>query len=282
MTDNSIPHNLKLLCSYIGNVSECSRQIGINRQQFTKYLSGKSTPSVKNLRKICDFFGVDDDELTLPTETFRQLISSRANIKKSRKALDNSPQGDRHAKLLEGMINQSEADLERYLGDYFYYYMTPSYDGHISKGFARLYMKDGIGYSHFYERAKPEQAMQDYSEVGKFAGLVFVLGERIQIVDYGVHCQRALSHTILYGAAKGRYDLLSGITLGIQGRNSRIPFSARIVFEKTSNQTSLRNKLNSIGLFPIDSGDISPAIVKRLKTPSEIANPDIFTASENF
>ncbi|MCE0493643.1 helix-turn-helix domain-containing protein [Vibrio salinus] len=282
MKNNPIPDNLKLLCSYAGNITECSRKIGINRQQFTKYLSGKSVPSLKNLHKICNFFGIESDELILDPEQFRQLISPKTHIKKPDQSFSESTLGERHAKLLEKMMNHSKPELEKYLGDYYYYYMTPSYDGHICKGFARLSQKDGIGYSHFYERAKPEQAMLDNAEIGKFVGLVFVLGERIQIIDYGVHCQRALSHTILYGAAKNQFDWLSGITLGIQGRNSRIPFSSRVVFERLNQNASLKNKLKDIGLFSADSDAISPAIVRRLKTPSDIQNPDIFTACENF
>lgn len=57
--------NLRLLCSYVGSAAECSRKIGINRQQFSKYINGYSQPSMKSLRKICDYFGVDSDEIYL-------------------------------------------------------------------------------------------------------------------------------------------------------------------------------------------------------------------------
>jgi transcriptional regulator with XRE-family HTH domain len=40
-------------------VSELSRQLGINRTQFNRYLSGESFPRPDVLARICDFFAVD-------------------------------------------------------------------------------------------------------------------------------------------------------------------------------------------------------------------------------
>ncbi|CAM3883047.1 hypothetical protein VA7868_00334 [Vibrio aerogenes CECT 7868] len=253
----------------------------MNRQQFSKYLNGSSMPTLQSLRKICDFFGVESEEMTLPTDQFRALISARERNRKPQSILDDSPAGQRHTRLLENMMQHSAGEIERYLGDYYYYYLTPSYEGHISKSFARLSVKNGICYSHFYEKAEPGQAMLNGYEIGKFVGVVFLLGERLQIIDYGVHCQRAISQTILYGATKGSFSLLSGITLGIQGRNSRIPFASRIVFERISPDIPLRRKLSEIGLFAIDNEIISPAIRARLETPGNLNSPHIFSASEN-
>jgi len=279
--ETNLAANLKLLCSYSESISQSCRKMGMNRQQFSKYLNGSSMPSMQSLRKICDFFGVESEEITLPSELFNSLISSRERRQKPKNILDDSPQGKRHTRLLEEMMMLTSEDINQYLGDYYYYYMTPSYIGHVSKGFARLSLKNGIGYSHFYERTEPGQAMLNGYEIGKFVGVVFVLGERIQIIDYGVHCQRAISQTVLYGATKGSFSMLSGITLGVQGRSSRIPFSSRIVFERISDSIPLRQKLKAIGLFDINEEDISPVVKARLETSSGIDNPHIFTASEN-
>jgi transcriptional regulator with XRE-family HTH domain len=256
--------------------------MGINRQQLSKYLNGYSQPSMQTLRKISDYFGVDSDEIYLEPEQFKELISTQKKSLAPESLLEDSPAGKRYTKQLKNMMAESSQSIERYLGDYYYYYMTPSYEGCISKGFARLSMQNGVGYSHFYERANPEQAMQEGAEIGKFVGLVFLLGERLQIVDYSVHCQRAISQTILYGATKGNIHLLSGLTMGIQGRNSRIPFTSRVVFEKISDKPSLKDKLKEVQLLKMDSESIPPAILSRLTSSSSIDNEHIFTAAENF
>jgi len=282
MESQHLPVNLRLLCSYVGSVAECSRKMGINRQQFSKYLNGYSHPSIQSLRKICDYFGVDSDEIYLEPEQFKQLISTQKKSLAPDSILSDSPSGKRYTRQLKKMMTESSNSIERYLGDYYYYYMTPSYEGCISKGFARLSLKEGVGYSHFYEHAEPEQAMLEGAEIGKFVGIVLLLGERLQIVDYSVHCQRAVSQTVLYGATKGNINLLSGLTMGIQGRNSRIPFTSRVVFEKIKDKGSIKEKLKDVKLLAMNSEEISPAIFSRLTSSSSIDNPHIFTAAENF
>ncbi len=282
MESQYLASNLRLLCSYVGSITECCRKIGINRQQFSKYLSGSTAPTTKSLRVICDYFGVDSDEIYLEPTLFKTLISSQERNVTPLRIFDNSPQAERYSNQLKNMLLSSSEALTPYLGDYYYYYFTPSYEGCISKGFARLSIHNGIGYSHFYERTDPEQAMLEGYDIGKFVGVVFFLGERLQIVDYSVHCQRAVSQTILYGSTRGKINLLSGLTMGIQGRNSRIPFTSRVVFEKLNGQSSLRDKLKGVQLLSIDSDHISAAILSRLESSSNIDNPNIFTAAENF
>ena len=70
--------NLKLLCSHYRSIAEVCRQLSINRAQFNKYLSGQSRPTPYNLKRIGDFFGVEDYELALPPEQFARLIGARA------------------------------------------------------------------------------------------------------------------------------------------------------------------------------------------------------------
>src|SRR5688572_20333441 len=69
--------NLRLLCSYTRSVSHVCRHLDINRQQFARYLNGETLPSLHNVRKICDFFGVEEAEIFLPPARFRPIVSTR-------------------------------------------------------------------------------------------------------------------------------------------------------------------------------------------------------------
>jgi transcriptional regulator with XRE-family HTH domain len=51
--------NLRILSKRYPSVSELSRQLGINRTQFNRYLSGESFPRPDVLDRICTFFDVD-------------------------------------------------------------------------------------------------------------------------------------------------------------------------------------------------------------------------------
>lgn len=60
--------NLRLLSKRYPSISELSRQLGINRTQFNRYLSGESFPRPDVLDRICAFFEVDARILLEPVD----------------------------------------------------------------------------------------------------------------------------------------------------------------------------------------------------------------------
>ncbi|MEM8579062.1 MAG: helix-turn-helix transcriptional regulator [Pseudomonadota bacterium] len=60
--------NLRQLSARYPSISELSRQLGINRTQFNRYLAGESFPRPDVLARICAFFDVDARILLEPVE----------------------------------------------------------------------------------------------------------------------------------------------------------------------------------------------------------------------
>lgn len=60
--------NLRILAKPYPSISELSRQLGINRTQFNRYLSGESFPRPDVLARICAFFSVDARVLLEPVD----------------------------------------------------------------------------------------------------------------------------------------------------------------------------------------------------------------------
>ena len=73
-----LPENLRYLCSFYPSISYVCRKVGINRQQFNKYLSGRIKPSIYILMRTCDFFGVDIEELFLAPSKLKATLGARA------------------------------------------------------------------------------------------------------------------------------------------------------------------------------------------------------------
>ncbi len=69
---NMFGRNLRELAQSHSSVSELSRQLGINRTQFNRYLSGESFPRPDVLDRICHFFGVDARILLEPIGSLTQ------------------------------------------------------------------------------------------------------------------------------------------------------------------------------------------------------------------
>lgn len=55
--------NLRALCTRHGSIAAVCRSLGMNRQQFNKYLSGSTLPNVATLEKICGFFRIESESL---------------------------------------------------------------------------------------------------------------------------------------------------------------------------------------------------------------------------
>lgn len=60
--------NLRHLAKGYPSISELSRQLGINRTQFNRYLAGESFPRPDVLARICAFFKIDARVLLEPVE----------------------------------------------------------------------------------------------------------------------------------------------------------------------------------------------------------------------
>ncbi|MEO0936849.1 MAG: helix-turn-helix transcriptional regulator [Pseudomonadota bacterium] len=65
--------NLRTLAERYPSISELSRQLGINRTQFNRYLAGESFPRPDVLARICAFFDVDARILLEPVAEIGDL-----------------------------------------------------------------------------------------------------------------------------------------------------------------------------------------------------------------
>lgn len=63
--------NLRILANTFPSVSQLCRELGINRTQFNRYLSGESFPRPDVLHRICTFFDVDSRILLEPIENLQ-------------------------------------------------------------------------------------------------------------------------------------------------------------------------------------------------------------------
>ncbi|MXN66366.1 helix-turn-helix domain-containing protein [Stappia sp. GBMRC 2046] len=268
-----LARNLRLLCSYTPSISQVCRDLGINRQQFTKYLNASARPSDRNLRRICDYFGVAIDEIMMPHGQFASIVAVTPKTQNMVRALGPA------APALNAMIESSERALERYRGYYFYYYYTPSRPGCIRRSLLRLHERNGIWYSRLTERIQSEASPMGRSHYSHYLGIALFLGDRITIVDYNASNQTSLSQTLLYPAQGRELKFLSGLTLGVQGRSARAPFTARLFLEYLGEAPKRREMLEQTGVFTADDPGLPP-YVRRVISARELEHSDILKAYE--
>ncbi len=254
MTDNPLPANLRYLSSLYPSIAEVCRRLGINRQQYNKYLAGQARPSRHNLRRICDFFGVSEWELLLEERRFAELVSVRR-----------SPAG---GEALAGPLAHVEAlyrhsaSLERYVGYYYRYFYSFGYPGKIIKSFAAIFEHDQ---RYFWKNIElmPRDMLGTGMSVGKYTGAAFFLGERIYIVEYESLMASSITQLVLYPSYAPRVDYLVGVQTGGPIKRGRKPAASFVLLEYLGREVDLRLACRKAGVF--DEHEIDERIVSTIR-----------------
>jgi transcriptional regulator with XRE-family HTH domain len=87
--------NLRTLCDTQPSIASVCREMGINRQQFARYLGGKGLPNTANLEKICNYFGIVEADLFRiePTSVFDQESNRKHQVgRRVMDVLDQEPE----------------------------------------------------------------------------------------------------------------------------------------------------------------------------------------------
>ena len=132
MSTQNIAQNLRYLCERRQSVSLVCRQLGLNRQQFGRYLVGQNRPSIYNLTRICQYFDVTIDDIVLPAAEFqRRVAETPADLPSSVLPTD-------LVNELLKISNTSSSTLDNYVGHYFRYHYAFAFPGYIFRSFLAI------------------------------------------------------------------------------------------------------------------------------------------------
>lgn len=265
-TTDNFTANLKLAVSYYPSVSEMCRKLGINRQQFMKYLAGTSFPSRHNLRRICDFFGIDEYEALMPHDQFRNIVRLRPN--QGSDELDIPP-------ILSSILSKSKRShdkLTKTHGYYYKYYLSFSKPGHIIRSLTYVYPWKKHTLYKTLERLRRD-GVSGTPDVYKYAGMVTIMGDRMHMLDKETITGAELTQTVLYMNYRNRVTFLTGLTVGVSGGDAHEPSASRVVMEFIGRSVNLRHAIAGCKLYDTTSPDISPQIRDHLSANGRIDSP---------
>ncbi|MEH6629074.1 MAG: helix-turn-helix domain-containing protein [Motiliproteus sp.] len=249
--NEDLSQNLRLLCSYYKSIAEVSRRLGISRPQFNRYLSGRFRPAANTLRRICDFFGLEEHEILLPHSQFERLVQVRP---KQQNRAESLPE---HSHL-ERLKQRGSAELDKYLGYYFEYYLSMAAPGKILRALV-CFQREGDGI--YYQRT--ERLVETTEEKVchcKYLGMAFFLTDRIFMTDYESITANEITQTILFPTFKSRVTRLHGLRIGASASGERMPCSSRVILEYLGVEVDLRRALKMCSLYDFESEDIDDSI----------------------
>ncbi|SDT15263.1 helix-turn-helix domain-containing protein [Pseudomonas oryzae] len=254
----SLGHNLRLLCSHYRSIAEVCRKLGLNRAQFNKYLAGQSRPTPYNLKRICDFFGVEDYELGLPPEQFARLVGARGGEAGQPAA------GDPLLDLWQPLREHSSS-LARYCGYYFEYANCMSVPGQILLSLVQLRQEGG---DFLFERQERqgrgrEGEAEDWVRC-RYLGAAFYLQDRLFLIDYESLTGNEMSQTILIPSFKSRIGRLNGLKTGVSSGDRRTPACTRVVWDYLGPEINRVSAYRQVMLYSPDDPRIDADIRQRL------------------
>lgn len=247
--------NLRLLCSYHKSIAEVCRRLGVNRSQFNRYLSGETFPSLRLMRRMCDFFGVEESELLMPHGQFTELVRLKPN--------DSAARTERNivSAVADDIRMASRAELDQYVGYYFTYYNSMSHPGMILRSLSKIYR------TPFGMNVKSTEAVGrpgEHSFTCKYEGPCFMLGDRIFMTVLETLTRNEVMQIILYPCYNNRIRFLTGIVSGVAARAPRPPTATQIVYHYLGENVDLRKTMHMCALYDPEDEEIPPEVRRML------------------
>lgn len=259
------PANLRHMTSYYRSIAEVCRRIPINRQQFDKYLAGTTQPSLHNLKRMADFFGVEESEFLLPHADFIRMVMGRPIGLDLPRPVRDFLTGSRM-----GFV-ESEQAMERYCGLYRSYFLSPAWPDGILCGLYKITNVEGMTMVKSIERLGWVHRPRNEFFTHKYLGFAQLMENRLYIMEYQPLLQSMYSITILYPSSRNKITELNGLVSTVSGGVSRKPYASRIIFSKLPDGVDFRTALQDCAVYPCDSPDIDPTI--RSKIHNQIHDP---------
>ncbi|MEQ5836119.1 helix-turn-helix transcriptional regulator [Marinobacter sp. NFXS9] len=245
--------NLRLLCSYYKSIAEVCRRLNINRPQFNRYLSGQHRPSANTLRRLCEFFGVDVQDIERPHQEFERLVQVRPRVR----PVDDERSGSAGHHL--DRLQHAGGSMDRYLGYYFEYYLSMSAPGKLLRNLVCLEQRDGQVVFQRTERMEPVAGEPPCHN--RYQGMAYLLSDRLFLVDYETLNRHEITQTILFPSFRNRVTRLTGIKIGVSDNSQRMPCCARVLYEYLGPSVQLRKALRLCGLYRTDDPRVDQSIL---------------------
>ena len=259
MSAQDFSDNLRLLCSYGQSVSDICRKARINRHQMKRYLGGTASPSLRTLRNLCDFFGLEEHEILLPKKDFATLIRIRPpRLQKTR---------DRISEFFGSLADDvGFSTLQHYVGYYQAYFQPDRRVPEIHTTLTQLKIEDGCLVSKTIE--KHPTGSSGLPRTIKYEGVALLHGSTLTIIENCLQVQGSAFVTMLYGADRTELTFLTGLVTGTSPDSTHAIYSLRTCWQFLGTDINLRKHLSLCGQYALDH----PAIGKyaRFCTTNEL------------
>jgi transcriptional regulator with XRE-family HTH domain len=219
--------NLRALCAQHGSIAAVCAAIGMNRQQFNKYLAGSTLPNAPALDKICGFFGVQPESLF------------RAPGEHSRPALP----GD----VATTLLGMRESTLRP--GCYFFYTPWPREPQKCVRAALFVHRRDGLTLFSRFSKFRQPGVRQRYFLSGRHDGIVLESDQAKYLLATNHRGLGEMSLVSIGAESALSPDFLSGLALVLDP--SGRPMAVRATLEYRGSAALLRKTISEACVLPL-------------------------------
>lgn len=246
--------NLLFCCDHYRSISDLCRRVGLNRQQFNRYLSGEALPSRHNFKLLTEFFGLETDELLQPHARFAGSFARR-------KAESTVPSElESFSYFMKSMSGPRARLLEDYQGFYFRHFCNFNGDGRIKRELVHWRLDDGVLVSTTKQRYMGGSGAAQRLQFVTYRGVVGSVGDRLFSIGADRVGGRDLGMSMLYPTVQ-KLHRLEGIMMGIGPNSARRIVSGRVVLDFLGRRIDRRAAMLKLGTFAPDD----PAVADDIK-----------------
>ncbi len=244
---DDLASNLRMISTHRRSVAEFCRELGFNRQQFARYLTGESRPSPHNLKRITDGLGIPLADLMKPHAEFISRYGGSGNERQTIPLIDRAFPGD---------IRK----LRPLLGFYHGHFEVPNSAGLIVRSLVHLAEQDGKIISKSIERRTPRDDAGGY--LSKYHGLASYLGNCVFVVEFEYLTGDSIVETVLFPPYRRKLDIMSGLTFGVTSRVHRQPFASGVIWKFLGRTVEIKEALDRCGRVALTDRTLDPSVRK--------------------
>jgi transcriptional regulator with XRE-family HTH domain len=242
--------NLRRVCESHASVTAICKAIGMNRQQFSRYLSGQTLPNAMSLHKICSYLGVNEQDLLGGTDIDQTLAFQARQNRIAVEAFAFLTAND-------SGISFSIPSLKP--GYYYCYTPFPAAPGSCVRSIIGIWERQGhMVFSRITRLTEPGTSGKFALALARHKGSVFATDNQIHFMAINRSQPRQLSLMTIDMGQLNNQDCFLG---SIITRSSNGLLSTKFLMLPNRDAGSLRSVLNRLGIIQFSDPNL-PHLVR--------------------
>jgi Cro/C1-type HTH DNA-binding domain len=245
--------NLRRSCLRYRTIAEICEGIGINRQQFNKYLSGSAMPNPVTLERICRFLDIEAGTL------FQRPIPAGSGTSPVSK-----PKTDLFSLLVGNpKLDHHVNDLPN--GDYFCYSQYPNLPGMVIRSLLHVWSDENT--KRFVRVTSFPSPVSDFKRfgVGRHAGIVLANQTEFYFLGVNRYSPGQVSLMTIERANAFNNRFFTGLMLTRSHANTMC-LNICVAFQESHNRK--KDLLKKVGLIHESDLNGAPTVLAAIKTMS--------------